>query len=68
LIAPVIVTIAVVLYVAIFAVVVFYIEPPVIIRIVFLAPPVITTGVIIYVLIERVKEINGGEEDDLSKY
>jgi hypothetical protein len=68
LIAPVIVTVAVALYVVGFAAAVFYFDPPVIVRIVFLAPPVIATGVMIYVLIERIKEINGGEEDDLGKY
>jgi hypothetical protein len=68
LVAPVIVTAAVVLYVVGFAAAVFYFNPPVLIRIVFLVPPVIATGVMIYVLIERVKEINGGEEDDLGKY
>jgi hypothetical protein len=38
------------------------------IKIIALIISVIGTVVIIMVLIERIKEINGGEEDDLSKY
>ena len=30
--------------------------------------PLVFAGVMIYVCIERIKEIKGGEEDDLSKY
>jgi len=30
--------------------------------------PLALIGVSIFVLIERIKEIRGGEEDDLSKY
>ena len=30
--------------------------------------PLLLSGVMIYVCVERIKEIRGGEEDDLSKY
>jgi hypothetical protein len=30
--------------------------------------PAIFSGIMIYVLIERIKEIRSGEEDDLGKY
>jgi uncharacterized protein (DUF983 family) len=38
------------------------------IKIIALIVSIIITMVIIMVLIERIKEINGGEEDDLGKY
>ena len=30
--------------------------------------PIVISGVMIYVCVERIKEIEGGEEDDLSQY
>jgi hypothetical protein len=30
--------------------------------------PLVFVGVCVYVLVERIKEIRSGEEDDLSKY
>ena len=33
-----------------------------------LAFPIIFAGVLIYVCVQRIKEIRSGEEDDLSKY
>ncbi|MDR2738407.1 MAG: hypothetical protein LBB68_01035 [Treponema sp.] len=41
---------------------------PVIIKIIAVIVSIIITVVVIKVLIERIKEINGGEEDDLGKY
>ena len=35
---------------------------------IFVIFPVVFVGIIIYVCIERIKEIRSGEEDDLSKY
>jgi hypothetical protein len=41
--------------------------PPAI-KVIALAAPVVVIGISVYVLIERIKEIRSGEEDDLSKY
>jgi len=37
-------------------------------RIILLAVPLFLMGVTVFVLVERIKEIRGGDEDDLGKY
>lgn len=69
MVAPIIITIIVVLYYAVFAFLCFFIEGiPLILKILFGVVPLILAAVCIYVLIERIEEIRSGEEDDLSKY
>ena len=41
---------------------------PAIIRILMIVIPLILAAVMVSVLISRIKEIQGGEEDDLSQY
>lgn len=41
---------------------------PVIIRVLMIVVPLILAAVMVGVLISRIKEIQGGEEDDLSQY
>ena len=41
---------------------------PLAIQLIFGIIPLLLAGVCIYVLIERIKEIRRGEEDDLSNY
>ena len=67
--APVIVALIVVLYYIGIAVLMI-VTPgiPVIFRILMIGVPLILAAVMIGVLISRIKEIKGGEEDDLSKY
>ncbi len=43
-------------------------EIPFLIKILFAVIPLALAGVAVYVLIERIKEIRSGEEDDLGKY
>ena len=67
--APIIVALIVVLYyigIAVFMIVTPGI--PVGFRILMIVVPLILAAVMIGVLISRIKEIKGGEEDDLSKY
>ncbi len=67
--APIIVALIVVLYYIGIAVLIISIpEIPVIFRILMVVVPLILAAVMIGVLISRIKEIKGGEEDDLSKY
>ena len=67
--APIIVAIIVVLYYIGIAVLMISIpEIPIIFRILMVVVPLILAAVMIGVLISRIKEIKGGEEDDLSKY
>lgn len=67
--APIIVALIVVLYYIGIAVLML-VTPgiPVIFRILMVVVPLILAAVMIGVLISRIKEIKGGEEDALSKY
>jgi hypothetical protein len=67
MVAPVLITILIVLYyVAYFGVIISYLEG--ILRILLGIIPIALAVVMIYVCIQRIKEIKGGEEDDLSQY
>jgi hypothetical protein len=69
MIAPIVITIVVVLYfigfVFLFA---FEDGMPLLIKVLGVAIPLLLVGACIYVLVERIKEIRSGEEDDISKY
>lgn len=68
MIAPVVVTILLVIYfILYFGVFISFIKSTAI-KIVFGAIPVVMSVVLIFVCIQRIKEIRSGEEDDLSKY
>lgn len=69
MVAPIIVAIIIVLYyigIALFMIAIP--GSPVVFRILVAVVSLILTAVMIGVLISRIKEIRGGEEDDLSKY
>lgn len=69
MIAPIIIALIFVLYYIGFAVVCFLIpELPLIVKIFAAVILLLLAGVCIFVLVERIKEIRSGEEDDLSKY
>ena len=67
-IAPVVISICLIGYYALGILILMRLNIPNIIKIVVLIVSIIFTIVIIMVMIERIKEINGGEEDDLGKY
>jgi preprotein translocase subunit Sec61beta len=67
-IAPIIVASGLISYYAAGATILIKLDFPNIIKIIALIVSIIITVVVIMVLIERIKEINGGEEDDLGKY
>ena len=68
IIAPLIVTALFIIYfVAYFAVLIFVI-PSLVAKIILGIIPLAFAAVMIYVCIQRIKEIRSGEEDDLSKY
>ena len=70
IIAPIVITVLVIGYF------IFYMwigwssseEIPILLKILLLAVPAGFIGLITYMLFERIKEIKGGEEDDLGKY
>lgn len=69
MIAPIIITICFVLYyVGIAALFIVVDDMPEIIRLILVLITLLLSGVMIAVLISRIKEIRSGEEDDLSKY
>ena len=68
-IAPMVVAVLVVLYFIFYGYMATVIDGmPFVARIVFMAIPVVMIIVMIYTLIERIKEIRKGENDDLGKY
>jgi hypothetical protein len=68
IIAPAVIVTLIVLYNLIGAVVLTILDVPVIIKVAALIVSVVITIVLIAVLLERIKEIKKGEEDDLSEY
>lgn len=68
MIAPIIITAIIVMYYVIFFILCMFIPIPPALKLLFGLVPLLLIGVCIYVLIERIKEIRSGEEDDLSKY
>jgi len=68
IIAPVIVSFLLIGYSLSVGFALFKFDIPVIIKLAVLITSIIGTVVIIMVLVERLKEIKGGEEDDLGKY
>lgn len=69
IIAPLLITVIIVLYYVGFAIACIIIDQlPWLIKLLGIVIPLIFAGICIYVLLERIKEIRSGEEDDLSKY
>ena len=69
MITPVIIIAVVVVYTLVYAVVIFGInEIPLAVKILMGLILIGAIGFCIYVLVERIKEIRSGEEDDLDKY
>ena len=66
-IAPIIVTVLLILYFVVYFGFLISLIPGWF-KWLFVVFPIAFAGVIIYVCIERIKEIRSGEEDDLSKY
>lgn len=68
MIAPMIIAAVIVLYYLGFAFALCIVEMPILVRIIAFVLPLLLSGICISMLIERIKEIRSGEEDDLSKY
>lgn len=69
MIAPIIITALVLLYyIGMIALFLIVDEIPLWTKGILVIAPLIVSGVMIGVLVSRIKEIRGGEEDDLSKY
>jgi len=69
MLAPIIITVIFVLYYIGFAAICLLVPGiPLLLKLFFGIVPLALAGVMIYVLVTRIKEIRSGEEDDLSKY
>lgn len=68
MIAPIVITVLMVLYYAGFFVTCIFMPMPAALKLLFGLAPMLLAGVSIFVLAERIKEIRSGEEDDLSNY
>lgn len=69
MIAPIIIVALLVIYYIGFVIAVMFIEDiPFVLKMLMGIVPVLISGVAIFVLVERMKEIRSGEEDDLDKY
>ena len=69
MIAPIVISSLLLLYyIGFFAVLMWIDKIPVPIKILLGVIPALLAGVVIFVLVERIKEIRSGEEDDLGKY
>ena len=62
------VAVIILLYLVIYGVGLVWLIPGVFLKIAAAVIPVAFAAMIIFVLVERIKEIRSGEEDDLSKY
>ena len=68
LIAPIAITTLLVLYLIAFVVLAFLFSIPLWIKLLGGLIPLALIGVSVFVLVERIKEVRSGEEDDLSQY
>ena len=68
MIAPVIIVAILLNYYVGFSVACLLVPIPLALKLLFGLVPLLLAGVSIYVLVERIRDIRSGEEDDLSKY
>ncbi len=68
MIAPILVGVFVVLYYLLMGIVILSLNIALIIKVALCIVPIIVIGAVIAVVWSRIKEIQGGEENDLSKY
>jgi hypothetical protein len=68
ILAPVIIVLLIILYYSAAGVFLFKMQLAPGIKTALVLVPLIITGVMIWVLVERIKEIRSGEEDDLGEY
>lgn len=68
IIVPITITVLMIVYYVVYFIFFAVIIPYFWLKIIFVIVPIILSAIMIFVCIERIKEIKGGEEDDLSKY
>lgn len=68
MIAPIVITVLIVLYYVLYFALLMSLIEETVIRVLLGVIPLALSGVMIFVCVQRIKEIRSGEEDDLSKY
>ena len=68
IIAPLIVTALFIIYFVVYFAVLIFVIPSLVAKIVLGISPLALASVMIYVCVQRIKELRSGVEDDLSKY
>jgi hypothetical protein len=68
MIAPITITVILVIYYILYFAFIMFLVKGLILKLLIGIIPIVFGVAMIYVCIERIKEIQGGEEDDLSKY
>ena len=68
MIAPILIVTIIIIYYIIVGASLKIFHVPNLIKIIILSISVIVSVTFVFILVERIKEIKGGEEDDLSKY
>ena len=68
MVAPIIIVISLASYYLIMTLIVLKLHLPALLNIGLISFSIIVSLILIWVLIDRIKEIRGGEEDDLGKY
>ena len=68
MIAPIIITAVFVLYFTLYFALIIFIVPSIVLKAMLGVIPALLGAAMIWVCVQRIKEIKGGEEDDLGKY
>lgn len=68
MIAPIVITVLIVLYYVFYFGLLMTLIEHVALKVLLGVIPIALSGVMIFVCVQRIKEIRSGEEDDLSKY
>ncbi len=68
MVAPIVITALLAVFLFLYLGLILFVEVPVWVKIAVGAVLALDYGVSIFVLVERIKEIRSGEEDDLSQY
>ena len=68
MIAPIVITVLVILYFIAYFGFLIYLIDNIVLKLLSGIIPALLAAVMIYVCIQRIKEIKGGEEDDLGQY
>ncbi|MBQ4232748.1 MAG: hypothetical protein II699_05660 [Lachnospiraceae bacterium] len=68
MIAPITITVILIIYYILYFAFIMFLVKGLILKLLIGIIPIVFGVAMIYVCIERIKEIQGGEEDDLSKY